>query len=205
MSNPFRYEWHEFTKGRRLSMRVILQAAMLSIAAGLGPDILLILIGSQKSADVFSWPIRIAFVALLTIAFIAMSDIHDPEAFIMTTSTLEIGTTVCITRHVTAKTGRQFFVEWESLKPPAFSLDEEHHILQINTEWDVRAYKRAGTKKGRFVDRETRNYPQTLQLSPEAFKNALTFLRDQYPDKLQSMTPEAYEAAKLYILKHYGT
>lgn len=202
MNNVFTYEWHELTKGSKLTAKLIIQATLLAIIVGLGPDLMLMLMG--KGSDVYVYQFRFMIMAIpVIVAVSVISYRNNPVADITTSSLFIDGNIVKVTRHVISETGRRFFAVWDSIEIKSYKIDELHRIIQIDAKWKVSAYRMKGQKQGAYVDSDVRSHPQTFQLAPEAFYTAVEYLKEHYSDIISDMTPEEYEKARPFIHKHY--
>lgn len=202
MNDVFTYEWHELTKGRRLTPKIVLQAVLLSIIVGFGPELVCTLLGYGSRIDVYQ--IRFMVVAVPVILAISILPYWKNPVNDVTTSSLTIDTdTVRITRHTISGTSRRLFVTWDSTEITECKFDELHRVIQLNGTWITSAYRMKGTKPGPFIDSFTRTQKQTFQLSPETFYKALDYLKEHYADIVSPMDSEEYQNAKPFIHKHY--
>lgn len=200
MTNRFTYEWHELAKKRKMNPKLLLQAFLLAIIAGFGPELVMTLMG--RAPDMYQ--LRFMAVVIPVVVILSVNSYYTRSAADITTSSLVFeNDMIRISRHVTAETGRRFYAVWDSLEIKNIKIDEFHRVIQIDADWQVRAYRMKGTEVGRFVDIDERSYPQTFRLSPEAFYEARAHLEKYCFDKISEMTNEEYEKAKPYILKHY--
>ena len=203
MSDIFVYEWHELTKGCRLTVKLIIQAIVLAIIAGFGPDLILMLMG--HGSDVYIYQFRFMAIAIPVIIGVSVISYRNNPVADVTTSSLTIDRDVVrVTRHVISETGRRFFATWDSLEVKGFKIDELHRVIQIDAKWKVSAFCMKGKKPGSYVDSDVRSHPQTFQLAPEAFYTAIKYLReyDSYMT-ITNMTSEEYDQARPFIHKHY--
>lgn len=202
MNDIFDYKWHELTKGRRLTANLILQAIILAVIVGFGPNLIPMLMG--YGSDIYIYQFKFMIVAIPVIIVISVISYYNNPVTDVTTSSLSIThNTAKVTRHVIAETGRRFFVTWDSIEIMAYKINEFHRVIQIDAKWGVSAYRMKGEDAGAFVDSDIRTYPQTFQFTPEAFYSAVAYLREKYPDKMTNMTKEEYEKAEPFIHKHY--
>lgn len=202
MDEIFAYEWHELTKGRRLTVKLVLQAVILAVIAGIGPELLFLATGHGSVASMYE--LKFMMVAIPVIIGVSViSYRNSPVTDITTSSLLVDGDAVKVTRHVISETGRHFFATWDSLEVYAYRVDELHRVIQVDAKWKVSAFRMKGRKPGRFVDSDVRSHPQTFQMAPEAFYSLSAHLKEKCPDIVSVMTPGEYERAKPFIHKHY--
>lgn len=202
MNKIFTYEWHELTKGCRLTAKLAIQAIILAIIVGFGPDLLLILAGYGSEVDAYQF--RFMAIAIPVVVIISILSYRKHPVSDITTSSLQINDQkVKVFRHVIAETGRRFYVIWESVEVKNYKIDEFHRVIQIDATWNVTAYRMKGKEIGDFVDSDIRSHPQTFQITPEIFYEALTYLQEHCFDLVLEMTPEEYEKARPFIHKHY--
>lgn len=199
---PFIYEWHELIKGRRLTAKLILQAVILAVLVGFGPELVCMAMGYGLDTSIYQLRFMAAVVPIVLIISI-ISYRKEPTSEV-TTSTLCIdGETAKITRYVMSEKEHRFFVTWDSLKITAIRIDELHRTIQINGRWRVSAYGVKKGKPGKFIDSEIRAYPQTFQFTPEAYYEAVLYLEETCPDLLSELDEKEYREAKKFIHKHY--
>lgn len=197
---PFIYEWRELTKAKRITPKLVLQAAVLAVIVGFVPDLAMYLMGHS---DVYVYQLRFMLVAVPVVVIISVMSYRSNPASDITTSTLLIdGDVVKVTRHVIAQTGRRFFVEWYSLDIKIVKTDEMHRIIQFNARWKASAYTEKKGKASRYVDAGIREHPQTFQLAPEQYYKAVEYLKE-CGYKIEDMTAEDYYVARPFIHKHY--
>lgn len=200
MTDRFTYEWHELAKKRKINPKLLLQAFLLAVVVGIGPELVLMLMG--RALDVYQ--LRFMMVVIPVVVALSVNSYYTQSAADITTSSLIFeNDLVRISRHVTAETGRRFYAVWDSLEIKNIRIDEFHRVIQIDADWQVRAYRMKGTEAGKFVDVDERSYPQTLRLSPESFYDARAHLEKYCFNKISEMTKEEYEKAKPFLLKHY--
>lgn len=198
----FNYEWHELIKGRRLTGKLVLQAVVLAILVGFGPELICMALGYGSDASFYQLRFMAAVIPVILIISI-LSYRKEPTSEI-TTSTLNInGDRVTITRYVMSEKEHLFYVTWNSIRVRAIRLDELHRTIQIDGSWEVNAYRVKNGKPGPFIDSEDRIYPQTFQLTPEAYYDAVIYLKAVCPDLLSKLSEDEYEIAKKFIHKHY--
>lgn len=201
-NDTFIYEWHEPVKGHVISLKMILQAVGLAVVVGLGPELFMMLIGHGNDASVYQ--LRYMLVLIPVVLIISIISHKNGSRVDVTTSSLVIEDGVVkITRFVTAETGRRFFCEWSSLDLRQVCYDELHRVIQISAAWKVSAHKVKDKKPGAFIDSEIRDYPQTIQLAPEAYYTVIKYLQNNHNDILTEMSKDDYEAARPFIHKHY--
>lgn len=200
MDNAFIYEWHELTKGRRLTAKLILQAILLAVIVGFGPELVLMLMG--YAPDIYQMRYMIVVIPVVVIISV-ISYWNNPIAEITTSSLAIENNIIRVTRHVITETGRRFFAVWDSIEIKGYKVDEYHRVIQIDAKWSVSAYRLKGTDIGNFVDSDVRSHPQTFQFAPEAFYKATEYLEKNHFDMITEMTAEEYEKAKPFIHKHY--
>lgn len=200
--DAFIYEWHELTKGRRLTAKLILQAVLLAVAVGFGPDLFLLFTGYQSDISIYQFRFMVVAVPVV-VGVSVLSYWKNPVADVTTSSLVIDGDVVRVTRHVIAETGRRFFATWDSIEVKSYKIDELHRVIQIDAKWDVSAYCMKGKKPGSFVDSDVRSHPQTFQLAPEAFYTAVRYLQEHNPGMVTDMSVKEYEQARPFIHKHY--
>lgn len=199
---PFIYEWHELTKARKVSWKLVLQCILLALAVGFLPDLVMYLFG--YGSDIYPYKLYFMLLTVPLILYYSIKEYRKEPASDITVSTLTIdGDVVTITRHVIAETGRRFFVEWQSLSINSIKTDHEQCVLQINAEWKASAYKESRNKVGRYVDSDCRTQSQTLQLNKEKYHEAVNYLETNGHGML-SMTSEELEKAQPFLHKHHG-
>lgn len=199
--DPFIYKWPERTKARRPSWKLILQAVLLTLAVGFGPDLITYLAGYEP--DIY--PYKLYFM-LLTVPVILISSIvsyrKSPASEITISSLTIYEDVITVTRHVIAETGRRFYVEWKSLKIKAVKIDDDYRVIQIDARWKASAYKEKHGKVRRYVDSDSREHPQTFQLGTRQYYAAVEYMKEN-GYKIQQMTADEMEKAKPFLLKHY--
>lgn len=202
MIDAFVYDWNELTRGRRLTIKLVLQAIVLAVIVGFGPDLILMLAGygSEISAYQFKF---MAVVIPVVVGVSVLSYRNNPVMDVTTSSLLIDKDVVRVTRHVISETGRRFFAVWDSMEVKGYRVDEVHRIIQVDAKWKVSAYRMRGKEPGSFVDSDIRSHTQTFQLKPEAFFEASAYLQEHCFNITSAMTKEEYEKAKPFIHKHY--
>lgn len=214
MNDIFSYEWHENTRRNRLTARLVLQAIVLAVIVGFGPDLLFLLIGYDS--DLYIYQLCFMSIVIPVIIVTSVLSCYNSSITDVTTSSLVMKeNTVKVTRHVTAETGRRFIATWDSLEIIAYKVDEFHRVIQIDAKWKASAYRvkrnrhaRSSSDKfqyiqGSFVDSDIRSHPQTFQFTPESFYKATAYLERNCFEMMTEMTAEEYEKAKPFIHKHY--
>lgn len=200
MEEPFVYEWKELTKAKRITPKLILQAALLAVIVGFVPDLVMYLAGYS---DVYVYQFRFMLVAVPVVVIISVMSYRSNPASDVTTSTLIIDRDIVkVTRHVIAQTGRRFFVEWCSLEIKEVKADELHRIIQFDARWKASAYKEKRGMAAGYVDADEREHPQTFQLAPEKYYKAVRYLKE-WGYVVKHMTTKEYKDARPFIHKHY--
>lgn len=196
----FIYEWRELTKARRVTPKLILQAVALAIAVGFVPDLVMYMLGHSET---YAYQFRFMLVAVPVVLFMSVvSVIKKPESDVTTSALVIDGDFVVVKRHVIAQTGRRFFVEWYSIGISAIKIDEMHRTIQFNAKWKVNAYRDKNGKAAGYVDSDVREHPQTFQLTPESYYEAVRYLEEN-GCRVEAMTEAEYEKARPFIHKHY--
>lgn len=202
MSDAFTYTWHELTRGRRLAARSVIQAILLAIVVGVGPDLVLLLIGHNCNAP--GYQLLFMAVAVPVILVISVLSYGNKPVTDVTTSSLIIANSLIrVTRYVISETGRRYYATWDALEVRGYKLDELHRVIQIDATWNVSAFRMKGKNPGPFVDSEIRSYTQTFQLKPESYYTAVDYLKTRCTDMISDMSPDEYEKAETFIHKHY--
>lgn len=200
MNDTFIYEWHELTKGRKLTVKLILQVILLAVIIGLAQEFTFVIMGHTPDIYHLQYMLGIILV-VITVSIISYQ--KNPVTEVTTSSLTINGDVTQVSRHVITDTGRRFFAVWDSIEITGYKIDEFHRVIQINARWKVSAYKMKGKNVGDYVDSDIRSYPQTILLPPEDFYKALEHLNKTVPDKVMIMTKEEYEKAESFIHKHY--
>lgn len=199
--DPFIYKWPERTKARRPSWKLILQAVLLTLAVGFGPDLISYLVGYESHI----YPYKLYFM-LVAVPMILISSIisyrKSPVSDITISSLIIYEDVVKVARHVIAETGRRFYVEWESQQIDVIKIDDDRRIIQVVAEWRVNAHKERRGKVGKYVDSDIREHPQTFQLGTRQYYAAVEYMKEN-GYKIRQMTAEEMEKAKPFLLKHY--
>lgn len=198
MDDRFVYEWKESERRPRPGPRFLLEAIFLAAAVACASVLASYVPGQDPSLLWIQTAVTAVATAVIVAASIAYYVMGQPGK--EQSELVMKGKDILITRHVTSESGRKYIVTWATMDPRSIAVRRDKGILRIESVWTVTACRRKDRDKP--TDSSVRDYPQTLYLVPERFKEAVSYM-DRHGMELRDMTDKEYNDSLPFLSKHY--